>query len=101
MRASTLPIFGAVFLSGCAFQCTGPGCVDQLGWFSKCYGHRSGAELITTSRFTDDGKASIVLVNTTYEQIDLSRKSSSIGYDQGWTYAEQRMREDGRCDAGF
>lgn len=54
-----------------------------------------------TTRAFDDGKASVVWVHTNFEKIGLPRETSAIGYDQGWPYAERRLREDGRCAAGF
>ena len=101
MRASILAIFIAFVLSGCAATCSGPGCVDQLGWFSQCYGHRPQAERITTARLFDDGKPSLVWVHTTHERMGLPRDTVSSGYDQGWPYAESLMREKSYCDAGF
>jgi hypothetical protein len=101
MRASMLPIVSVLLLHGCATNCTGPACVDQLGWFSKCYGHKPQEERIIASESFDDGTPSLVLVHTTFDKLGLPRETAAIGYDEGWPYAEQRMKEDGRCAAGF
>jgi hypothetical protein len=91
----------SIVLSGCAVQCTGPGCVDQLGWFSQCYGHRPQAESITTARFFEDGKPSVVWVHTNHEKMGLPKSTYSTGYDVGWPYAESLMREKNYCASGF
>ena len=87
-------------LTGCATECTGPKCVDQMGWWSQCYGRIPQAEEVRPATFHTNGKTNLVNVRTTHELV-VQHTGTNPNSEAGWLYAERLLRATGQCEAGF